>query len=211
MVTGKTAKFAAKRSMDLIIILGASPVWVTVIILTSLAVLAEQLITWDFGPLIVHEMRISRGKQFPLYKLCMFKESYRKKYFDGPDEVKSHTFLQKQNPDSLRLTGRIMKKYYFDELGQIFNVLLGHMSVVGPRPYIVGSEGSDNLPRMLQKAGMLGVQNNDVKTGFVTISKIKTDDEYLSVFEKGSVLELLWADTIIIADGVRALLMGKGL
>jgi hypothetical protein len=102
-----------------------------------------------------------------------------------------------------------MKKYCLDEAGQFVNLIIGNVSTVGPRPYILAEIPEGDLPRQLLKAGMLSVHNNELKTGHDVISKITTEDEYLDLMMKGSVWQMVRANCIIIIDGVRAILMGK--
>jgi lipopolysaccharide/colanic/teichoic acid biosynthesis glycosyltransferase len=209
-VHAKTKAFV-RRLMDLIVLIVTAPVWLTAYVVLFSAMLLEQLLRWDFGPLFVHEIRLTQGKPFKLYKLSLFKESYRRKYWEIPGEMKSHTFLQKENPDSLSTVGRVMKKYCLDEAGQFLNLIIGNISTVGPRPYILAEIPEGDLPRQLLKAGMLSVNNNNIKTGQSVISKITTEDEYLDLMMNGTVWQMVRANCIIILDGIRAILMGKGM
>ena len=73
-------KCFAKRAVDLLILFCFAPVWVPVSLVVLFGIVLEQLISGDFGPPIISEIRISKGKKFRLYKLNMYKESARKKY-----------------------------------------------------------------------------------------------------------------------------------
>lgn len=82
-----------------------------------------------------HERQTLGGRDFPCYKfrtMCrdaerMKAELARANQADGPQ------FFIEDDPRLLRV-GRVMRKFQLDELPQFYNVLLGHMSVVGPRP-----------------------------------------------------------------------------
>ncbi|WP_310395300.1 exopolysaccharide biosynthesis polyprenyl glycosylphosphotransferase [Hymenobacter sp.] len=79
------------------------------------------------GPVFFKQMRPGRRNQlFPCYKLRTMRNDHRQ------------TELQATRADP-RVTrvGKYLRKYNLDELPQFFNVLLGHMSVVGPRPNMV--------------------------------------------------------------------------
>jgi putative colanic acid biosynthesis UDP-glucose lipid carrier transferase len=79
------------------------------------------------GPVFFRQLRPGkRNKLFPCYKLRTMRADHRQ------------TELQatKADPRVTRV-GRYLRKYNLDELPQFFNVLLGHMSVVGPRPNMV--------------------------------------------------------------------------
>ena len=73
-------KCFVKRVMDLVILFCFAPVWVPVSLIMLLGIVFEQLVYRDFGPPIISEIRISKGRKFRLYKLNMYKESARKKY-----------------------------------------------------------------------------------------------------------------------------------
>ncbi|RYU75450.1 exopolysaccharide biosynthesis polyprenyl glycosylphosphotransferase [Hymenobacter persicinus] len=79
------------------------------------------------GPVFFKQMRPGKRNQlFPCFKLRTMSASH------------GHTELQatKSDPRVTRV-GRYLRKYNLDELPQFFNVFLGHMSVVGPRPNMI--------------------------------------------------------------------------
>ena len=79
--------------------------------------------------------RVGRGNQlFRMFKL----RSMRHGGQAGPDSTAR---------DDARITrvGRIIRATSIDELPQLFNILLGHMSFVGPRPHALGSTAGDRL------------------------------------------------------------------
>lgn len=206
------AKRPLKRAMDLAVLALAAPVLLPVLAMLLAAVAVEQLLTLDFGPLVISEPRISRGRVFSLYKLNMYRESARRRYMrEAPEfrEMGTYAYLAK-DPSGLRRVGRLMKKYYFDELGQVLNVLVGHMSIVGPRPRLVQEAVSATPPHRLLKTGIFGFNANRWKTGGKTISRGSTDDEYLEIYRTKSALGLLRTDLLVVIDGLHAILRGKG-
>ena len=83
----------------------------------------------DKGPIFYNATRRGRnGKNFKMFKL-------RSMYVNSPDlkNPDGSTFNSDKDPRVTKI-GRIMRKTSIDELPQILNVLLGHMSFIGPRP-----------------------------------------------------------------------------
>ena len=112
-------------------------------IVLSLATLPVMLVVvpiiWakmGFPALFVQERVGRHGRVFRVYKLRTMQPD-RRVYaatFSGSDRRVNH-----KSPDDPRLTalGRFLRKWSIDELPQFWNVALGHMSLVGPRPELV--------------------------------------------------------------------------
>ncbi|PHS59195.1 MAG: hypothetical protein COB17_01345 [Sulfurimonas sp.] len=207
-----TIKELIKRIFDIVIVLVLIIILLPVYLFIFTAIFIEQVITRDFGSFIISEPRISKGRVFKLYKLNMYKEYKRQEYFKNSAEYKKFktwSYLQK-DLSSIRYFGNIMRHTYMDELGQFFNILKGDMSFVGPRPLPDGYELNDKEPRRLLKAGLVGFASNRAKNEGDTLSKQKTDEEYLSIYQKSSSFEILKVDLLVIVDGFRAVLKAKG-
>jgi len=83
----------------------------------------------DRGPWLYRERRISRGREFDLLKFRVLRR-------EPLERVRGHARLLEADPANLTWAGRrILKPWYLDELPQLFNVLRGDMSLVGPRPW----------------------------------------------------------------------------
>jgi lipopolysaccharide/colanic/teichoic acid biosynthesis glycosyltransferase len=86
----------------------------------------------DRGPLLYRERRISRGREFDLLKF----RTLRCDVLDEMRGAESHARLFEGEESNLTWAGRrVLKPWYLDELPQLFNVLRGDMSLVGPRPW----------------------------------------------------------------------------
>jgi lipopolysaccharide/colanic/teichoic acid biosynthesis glycosyltransferase len=84
------------------------------------------------GPWLYRERRISRGREFDLLKF----RTLRRDVVEGMAGGEAHARLHEADEAKLTWAGRrVLKPWYLDELPQLFNVLRGDMSLVGPRPW----------------------------------------------------------------------------
>lgn len=122
-----------KRVFDILVTLFLLLLFLPFIFLVVFCFLLEYIFSSaSRGPLLYSEIRISKGRPFRLYKFRIFKIRSQQKY------LREHGFIQtkalEQNPQNLTLLGKLLKQIYMDELPQIYNVLKGDMTLVGPRP-----------------------------------------------------------------------------
>lgn len=126
-----------KRVMDIIIGSGA-----IIIISPIMLVIAVLIKVLDPGPAIYKQKRYGQyGKEFYIYK-------FRTMVVNAEQLLKENTALYEEylkNSFSIHLDkdpritriGRFLRKYSLDELPQLFNVVKGEMSLVGPRPIVL--------------------------------------------------------------------------
>lgn len=118
----ETFSFLMKNSFDKVFSLFAlillSPIFITLAVLIKLD---------SPGPLFYCPVRIGKGgKPFKVFKFRSMREN---------DAVSGGAMSTQKDDPRITKLGRIMRKYSLDELPQFLNVLLGDMSVVGPRPH----------------------------------------------------------------------------
>jgi lipopolysaccharide/colanic/teichoic acid biosynthesis glycosyltransferase len=122
----------AKRVLDITLTVLASPVWLPLIAIIALAVAFSS----PGGPVFFIQQRTGRGgRQFGMIKFRTMvpnAEALKEKYAHL-NELKWPDFKITNDPRVTRV-GRILRKTSMDELPQLFNVLRGDMSLVGPRP-----------------------------------------------------------------------------
>ena len=121
-----------KRGFDLAVAFAALCVLAPLLAVVALAIIVE-----DGGPALFVQRRVGRGNTlFSMYKFRSM-------------AVSSHDPEGRQSTgrDDQRITriGRIIRRTSIDELPQLLNVLLGDMSIVGPRPHALGSQAGDKL------------------------------------------------------------------
>ncbi len=197
-------KYTTDKLIAVILIILLSPVML--IIITAMWI--EGLVNEDSkGTPMYREKRISQGKPFILYKFRTLKMDAINKM----TETDSATFLQNNNKNTTR-TGKLLIKVYFDEMPQLFNIVAGKMSLVGPRPRIpqVYEEDLRNGYTALQylRAGITGP--HQVTKGKRNCSLERSEEYYRKTMEYGS-FKLLVYDLGIMVRTIFTVLQAKGL
>lgn len=151
-----------KRAMDIALSFGGLVVLSPVYAAIALAIKIE-----DPGPVLFTQKRMGQNKQY--FKLHKF----RSMRLDTPHDVPTH---QLENPDQyITKVGKFIRAHSLDELPQIWDIFIGNMSVIGPRP---GLWNQDLLTAERDKYGA-----NDVKPGLTGWAQINGRDE-LEIPEK---------------------------
>lgn len=174
------------------------------IVLLSWLILICILVKWleDFhNPIYVSKRVGKNGKIFKFYKIrtmCPNAEAMKQRLIDeGLNEADGPAFKMKNDPRITKV-GKVFRKLSLDELPQLFNILNGSMSVVGPRPPIpseVEQYTEYQRHRLDVKGGLLclwQIQKNRNAIGFD--EWVRLDLEYI---QKQSV----WLDLKIIFKG----------
>lgn len=110
-----------KRSLDLVVAIIATVILLPVMIVTVIAVKLDSP-----GPALYAQVRVGRnGKLFKVHKFRSMRQDA---------EAKSGPVLASENDPRITRLGRFIRATRLDELPQLFDVLAGNMSIVGPRP-----------------------------------------------------------------------------
>ena len=133
MWSGPVPYPASKRMLDksvsIVLVVLLAPVFAVVAIAIALDMLRNP---HDRGPWLYRERRISQGREFDLLKF----RTVRRDVLELAEGGEAHARLYEADASNLTWAGRrILKPWYLDELPQLFNVLHGDMSLVGPRPW----------------------------------------------------------------------------
>ena len=193
-----------KRLMDIILSLIAIVVGSPVFLLTALLVKVTSP-----GPIIFSQVRVGRfGRHFKFYK-------FRSMYIDAEArkaELMKHNesgdgviFKMKRDP---RITpvGRFIRKFSIDELPQLFNVILGDMSLVGPRPPLpqeVRTYTLEERKRLNITPGITCLWQVSGRSELPFSKQIALDKEYIAS-------QSVWKDFLILLRTVPVILTGKG-
>lgn len=177
-----------KRTLDLVV----STVG---IILTSPIMLIEAIAikVGDGGPVFYRQERLTRdGEIFNVIKFRTMKVDAEK---SGSAQ------LCKQDDDRITPVGRILRKIRMDELPQLFNVFIGQMSIVGPRPErpSIAAEYYKDIPefrfRLRAKAGLTGLAQIMGKYNTTPRDKLMLDLMYIESYS-------IWEDIMIILQTI---------
>ena len=119
-------------------------------------------------PAIFKQRRVGRfGDEFTVYKLRTMRHDRRvvQADFTGPDRRKNHK--SPNDPRHTRL-GRFLRKWSIDEIPQLWNVALGDMSLIGPRP---------ELPRLVARYEEWQHERHDTKPGMTGLWQVSARGE----------------------------------
>ena len=119
------------------------------------------IVVSDPGPIFFSQKRVGKNKKlFPILK-------YRTMKVDTPHDVPTHLL---QNPEQyITKIGAFLRKTSLDELPQIFNIFVGQMSIIGPRPALW------NQTDLIEERDKYGA--NDIRPGLTGWAQINGRDE----------------------------------
>ena len=134
------------------------------------------LIPENRGPMLFFYWGVSGGKIIKKWKIRLIKTKYIEP--EGAARNDWIAFSAEWTPDSRTIVGGFTKKWYLDELPQFWSVLIGDMSIVGPRPLSVLHYERDreqgNVTRSLLKGGLLGLGHINKGTSEMGNSSMNT-------------------------------------
>jgi exopolysaccharide biosynthesis polyprenyl glycosylphosphotransferase len=172
---------AIKKIMDIsgsvLLIICLSPVLLLISILIKLT---------SKGPVVFKQSRVGlRGRQFSLYKFrtMIVNAEKLKKDLEAENEMDGPVFKIKDDPRVTKI-GRFLRKTGLDELPQLFNILKGEMSLIGPRP---------PLPSETVQYKRWQLRRLSIKPGLSCFWQIKPDRNNIK-FEKWMELDLAYID-----------------
>ena len=192
-----------KRAFDLMISSIAT-------ILTSPLMLLSGLLVWteDRGPVIFKQQRIGEnGRPFGMYKFrtMVVNAQELRSLVEKIDENGNLIHKSKSDPRVTRV-GRFLRRLSLDELPQLFNVLRGDMSLVGPRPelpYLVEKYQPWQRKRFAVPPGITGWWQVNGRGDKPMHLNTENDMYYISNYS-------IWLDIKILISTVWVVLIGTG-
>ncbi|WP_407709941.1 sugar transferase [Arthrobacter nitrophenolicus] len=193
----------AKRLFDMVV-----SAFLLLVSLPVISIIGTLIKLHDGGPVLFKQDRVGiEGAQFKMYK-------FRSMVVDAEEQLESLKgrsdgngvlFKMKEDP---RVTpiGRILRKFSLDELPQLINVLMGSMSLVGPRPPLpseVEAYEQDVRRRLLVKPGLTGLWQVSGRSNLSWQDSVRLDLYYVENWS-------LAGDLLILMKTFRAVFQGAG-
>lgn len=149
------------------------------------------------GPALFRQIRIGRaGRPFTMYKLRTMTVDAE----DRRDELAASStgagpLFKMTNDPRVTAAGRILRRFSIDELPQLWNVVRGDMSLVGPRPPLaseVASYDAMSVHRLHVKPGLTGLWQVSGRSDLSWEESIRLDLRYVDNWSVGFDLLILW-------------------
>ena len=192
-----------KRLMDLVVAV------VGLLLLAPLLALIAVLIRIDSPGFAIYRAPRA-GKKGRRFRCCKFRTMQpgadaAKEILRAYNERQGATFKMANDPRITRL-GRFLRRYSLDELPQLWNVLVGDMSLVGPRPHPLDDYrryGLQHLRRLDVNPGITGLWQVTARQDPSFYKNMELDLQYIDQWS-------LWLDCKILARTLVAVLAGTG-
>jgi len=163
------------------------------------------------GPAIFRQKRIGKdGKEFIMYKFRTMTTDYRKR---NEDPLAGIGEITKKDDDRLTPIGKWLRKTNIDEFPQLFNVFIGNMSLVGPRPHMVSED--NELEEKLEKYPVRRYVKPGI-TGWAQINGYRGGTKDMMLMQKRTDYDIwylenwsFWLDIKIIAITLWQMIIAK--
>ena len=195
---------AFKRLMDIVLAILALVLGSPIFLLTAFLVKVTSP-----GPIIFSQVRVGKfGRHFKFYK---FRSMYidaeaRKAELMQHNESKDGVIFKMKRDPRITPVGRFIRKFSIDELPQLFNVILGDMSLVGPRPPLpseVRTYTLEERKRLNITPGITCLWQVSGRSELPFKQQMALDKEYIAS-------RSAWKDFLILLKTIPAILTGKG-
>jgi len=191
-----------KRLFDLLFSL------VFIILLTPLWIIIGLLIKMDSpGPVIYKSRRMHKDKLFTVFKFrSMTTDAEQRKRELYEINERSGPLFKIKNDPRITKFGRFLRKTSIDELPQLFNVLLGNMSVVGPRPHLpeeVKQYKMHHYQVFAMKPGVTGMAQVSGRSNLDFEEEVKLDSYYIENWSPMLDIKIILKSILVVfrADG----------
>src|SRR5579859_4600728 len=192
-----------KRTFDII---GS---FIALVLLSPLFLVIAALVKLDGGPVFLSQTRVGlHGREFKMYKfrsMVVNAQQILEELLAQNQHAQGVTFKMKDDPRITKV-GKYLRKFSLDELPQFANVLVGDMSLVGPRPCLPREVALYTLEQRRRLEILPGVTCLWQIGGRAEIDftgQVQLDVQYIESHS-------FWGDVVILLKTVPAVLLGKG-
>jgi exopolysaccharide biosynthesis polyprenyl glycosylphosphotransferase len=160
----------------------------------------------DQGPVFFMQTRVGRdGQTFRLFKFrtMVVDAEQRKLQLEGLNEGAGVLFKMRKDPRVTKV-GAALRRWSLDELPQLFNVVIGDMSMVGPRPALpreVALYGDHMRRRLVVKPGITGLWQVSGRSGLSWEEAFRLDLRYVDNWSIMLDLQILWKTFSAVTHG----------
>jgi lipopolysaccharide/colanic/teichoic acid biosynthesis glycosyltransferase len=203
----RMVQLALKRTLDIVI-----ATTLIVLLLPVMLIIGVLVCASSPGPVIYKQQRLGRnGHLFWFYKFrTMFDDNdasehhaYYRALIRGDARPIGGSYKLTNDPRVTRV-GALLRRYSLDEFPQLFNVLLGHMSLVGPRPplpYEVDMYSSREWRRLAVRPGLTGLWQVSGRSALSFQQMVDLDIEYIETWNLLLDLRILLRTPLAVVTG----------
>lgn len=180
-----------------------------VLLAPLLAGIAVLIRSRDGGPVLFRQTRVGKnGRMFTVYKFrtMVIDAEERKAQLTPHNELDGLLFKMRSDP-RVTATGARLRRYSLDELPQLLNVLIGDMSLVGPRPPLpeeVAAYGDYVRRRLAVKPGLTGLWQVNGRSDLSWEESVRLDLRYVENWSFALDLQILWKTWSAVFRGAGA-------
>lgn len=195
------AKWVIKSFFDKVVATAALCVLSPLLALIAIAIILD-----DGGPVLFAQTRVGKdGQPFTVLKFrTMVRDAeLRREAIAALDEGDGLLFKVRNDP-RVTTTGSWLRRWSLDELPQLFNVVLGEMSLVGPRPPLPSEAaryGNDLRRRLVVKPGMTGLWQVSGRSDLSHEDAVRLDLRYVENWSFALDLQILWKTLAAVIRG----------
>ena len=181
-------KSAVDRTAAAMALLVLAPLLLTIALMVRLE---------DRGPVLYRQTRVGKeGRAFQMLKFrsMVVNAEHRLHELAAHNEGAGPLFKMRSDPRVTKI-GALLRRYSLDELPQLFNVLAGSMSLVGPRPPLpteVARYGPDAQRRLKVKPGLTGLWQISGRSNLSWTESVRLDLRYVENWSLAMDLAILW-------------------
>ena len=196
--------FVIKRAVDVVLSLSAMLIFLPVYLGVGLAIWIE-----DGWPIFYPADRVGlNGRFFRFYKFRSMRRNADKlkSLLIQQNESKDGVIFKMKNDPRITRIGRFIRRYSIDEMPQFYNVLIGDMALVGPRPPVPREVAQYTLydrKRLHVKPGITCLWQIQGRSEIPFKEQVRLDVQYIHT-------QGIWRNLVILMKTVPAVLLGKG-